>query len=899
MRNLNRAITVIIALCLCLAARAMTHLNASNGLSGGSVFAILKDSYGLMWFATSNGLNCYNGLYFKTYVVNRKRSMNAARDVVQTADGTIYAGIEGGLYTPDMEHQGLLRQVTKELKEDIHTLATHGNTLFVGTESGLYIVEKEKIIRHILPSRDRMSTGNNVTDLLVDGDALWVLTVDDIYRYDQKTQKTTCLGLRKQMTLGSDLRVMALEKGRRMFIGGYNDGLFSMDMKTHRLTPYKDVGSGVITSMQVEKGKLYVATDGAGVSIVALATDSVVKVYNTHNGLTDNSVYSFLRTPAGNNWFGYYRRGISQENVSRDVFRHYATKGFSTRGMNVRSFWIDGQRIVIGTRSGLYYYDGTTPHYFSPAQLSGGSIITSIVKYGGKYYFSTFDHGVYRLDPTTLQVERFTGEPLLRSASFGKLAISPAGELWMAGNAGVFIYNCNTERLTRFDQHNSQLYDAYANSLLFDRQGRCWIGTHKGICVYNPVDGVLRATGFPKGFNSKQREPHFILGPQNDIISYSAEGLYHMDEGLTDYGEIKGNGVLGDAMINVVVCDTLRKQFWVGTEHGLFRFDSAFRQYRKYGAAYGMTSTEFSTSAAFIDSHRRLWIGTMDGLLYTDLDKMDKKLMPPATILLADITIGGQSISDKTAMAMLRQRELTLDYLWGTEELTFRPALLNFIDQHDMYYEYRIGKEGEWQTIRNGEKAATNDFTLGINHLYVRIAGTRNITEYTVYVKPSAWFVIQLLVGITLIVVLVIYYRNRKELARVREDLAEEQAKYRRVRMSDEESATLFARLKEHVEKNKSYLDPDLKLTELATALECSTARLSQLLNIYAQQNYYDFINAYRLEEFKRRLNDPKYAQYTIVALSEMCGFKKSSFFAAFKKMEGMTPSEYVRKVKK
>ena len=73
---------------------------------------------------------------------------------------------------------------------------------------------------------------------------------------------------------------------------------------------------------------------------------------------------------------------------------------------------------------------------------------------------------------------------------------------------------------------------------------------------------------------------------------------------------------------------------------------------------------------------------------------------------------------------------------------------------------------------------------------------------------------------------------------------------------------------------------------------------MSQLLNIYAEQNYYDFINRYRLEEFKQRLNDPKYSNYTLVALSEMCGFKKSSFFSTFKKMEGCTPAEYVEKKK-
>ena len=131
----------------------------------------------------------------------------------------------------------------------------------------------------------------------------------------------------------------------------------------------------------------------------------------------------------------------------------------------------------------------------------------------------------------------------------------------------------------------------------------------------------------------------------------------------------------------------------------------------------------------------------------------------------------------------------------------------------------------------------------------------------------------------------------------MKEDLSEEVEKYKRVRTDEEESRNLFNRLKSYVEKNKVYLDDGLKMSDLASAMECSTVKMSQLLNMYCQQNYYDFINRYRLEEFKSRLQDPKYDNYTLVALSEMCGFKKSSFFSTFKKMEGMTPSEYLKKI--
>ena len=65
---------------------------------------------------------------------------------------------------------------------------------------------------------------------------------------------------------------------------------------------------------------------------------------------------------------------------------------------------------------------------------------------------------------------------------------------------------------------------------------------------------------------------------------------------------------------------------------------------------------------------------------------------------------------------------------------------------------------------------------------------------------------------------------------------------------------------------------------------------------MYLGENYYEFINRYRLERFKQMIADGEYKRFTLTALSEQCGFKKSSFFSTFRKVEGMTPTEYLRR---
>ncbi|MEL6193742.1 MAG: helix-turn-helix domain-containing protein, partial [Bacteroidota bacterium] len=60
------------------------------------------------------------------------------------------------------------------------------------------------------------------------------------------------------------------------------------------------------------------------------------------------------------------------------------------------------------------------------------------------------------------------------------------------------------------------------------------------------------------------------------------------------------------------------------------------------------------------------------------------------------------------------------------------------------------------------------------------------------------------------------------------------------------------------------------------------------------EQNFSDYVNAYRVEEVIRLLNHPDFASYSFLALGLEAGFNsKSTFFSVFKKMTGKTPSEY------
>jgi AraC-like DNA-binding protein len=85
-----------------------------------------------------------------------------------------------------------------------------------------------------------------------------------------------------------------------------------------------------------------------------------------------------------------------------------------------------------------------------------------------------------------------------------------------------------------------------------------------------------------------------------------------------------------------------------------------------------------------------------------------------------------------------------------------------------------------------------------------------------------------------------------------------------------------------------------LTLAELALALSTTPHNLSEVINTRTGQNFYDFVNGYRVDEVKERLRDPNADHLTLLAIGLEAGFNsKSSFNAVFKKHTSMTPSEY------
>jgi AraC-like DNA-binding protein len=115
-------------------------------------------------------------------------------------------------------------------------------------------------------------------------------------------------------------------------------------------------------------------------------------------------------------------------------------------------------------------------------------------------------------------------------------------------------------------------------------------------------------------------------------------------------------------------------------------------------------------------------------------------------------------------------------------------------------------------------------------------------------------------------------------------------------RVSDTRMAELNEKLKTLIQSEKIYLENDLSLPKLAKKLDATSNETSFLINEMYQDNFYNFINKYRIEEAKTLLLSEKYSQLNILGIAFESGFNsKTTFNTTFKKYIGLSPTEFVK----
>lgn len=125
---------------------------------------------------------------------------------------------------------------------------------------------------------------------------------------------------------------------------------------------------------------------------------------------------------------------------------------------------------------------------------------------------------------------------------------------------------------------------------------------------------------------------------------------------------------------------------------------------------------------------------------------------------------------------------------------------------------------------------------------------------------------------------------------------SEDEQKYVNSNLTEAQAQAYLQQIEAYMLQEKPYLEPRITIGELAQRLQIPVNDLSQIINEQLEQNFYDFINSYRVEAFKELLSQPDSEQFTLLSLGLEAGFNsKSTFNAIVKKFTGLTPSQYAR----
>jgi len=127
----------------------------------------------------------------------------------------------------------------------------------------------------------------------------------------------------------------------------------------------------------------------------------------------------------------------------------------------------------------------------------------------------------------------------------------------------------------------------------------------------------------------------------------------------------------------------------------------------------------------------------------------------------------------------------------------------------------------------------------------------------------------------------------------------QEKIKYGKSQLTKEESEVYLKKLLSYMKTEKPFLTPSLTIGMIAEKISVSSKILSQVINENLHQNFFDFVNSYRIEEAKEILTEPGNKKTILEILYEVGFNSKSVFNTAFKNHTGITPTQYKRQLQK
>lgn len=895
-------------------------LTMDDGLSNFVVTSFFKDSRGFMWIGTDNCLDRFDGVTIRHFPfhqgdINRKR----VKSIIESADNQLYAGNGMGLWRVNEQARQMEQVFANEIDCEVHVLYREAgeSVLYVGSEKGLFWWEPDNQLQFLPLDKNVLSQTNAVTGITSDKEGLlWLATKNGLVRLDPRNLQTKVFYNGATSSFHKITRIATT-----LYMGTSNSGVHTFSIDSQKFGKTVGLGSDIITDLSSDTiDRLYVATDGNGVHFISHSGQQIIQSlrYNPRqqDGIRSNSVYSLLVDKDGIVWIGFYQAGVDYSLFQNRLFTTYSFPPFfDSAGLPVRSFFIRNNEKLIGTREGLYYINEqqNLVANFTRNDLRS-NLVLSLHYYHGEYYIGTYGGGASVLNPANRKVRPFQAGLVFEKGHVFHFEEDRDGNLWMATSGGVVRYSKRNNELTVYDSSNSPLPGGNVFYIFFDSTGKGWIATEKGLYIYDPVTKAIHADKFPTGFFNKEIIKLIYEDTANRLFFCPDKGnIWVSDLHMREFSPLgMTNRFQGRIFLSVI--EDARQTYWFGSDNGLISMQADEDAYHSFGFMDGIPDPVFNTDAAYRDEEGRLWFGNAKGLLYVDPEQVNTAKQQFYPIQFTGLLVNGEEASSELMRSLTGKKTVRLSYLQNN--ITFQFVNLVYSQPSTLVYEYKLeGHDAEWKLLSGGQHEVRYSNLNAGNYVFkVRAEGNKE-SEAVLNVHIQSFFTLTFWL-IALVVAVVLYffasqlYRLYKRLMNKVISLSSgssaaaaerNEEKYKNLKLGDDECKLLYANVEQLMAVAKPFINPELKLADLASALNVSSSVLSYFFNQYLNKSYYDFVNEYRIGEFKRIVNDTAdISRYTLSALAEQCGFSsRASFFRSFKKLTGITPNEFIRSVGK
>lgn len=752
------------------------HIGLTDGLDNMRVFSILQDRDDVMWIATKNGVNRYNGSVMKAYQLSSDR-------IYSNAAGRIFSLRQDGNVLYAYDNKGNIYRYNSALDHFDHVVSLSKwfrgylklNDLYIDRQHRLWLATRNGLYRY---AHGRMTLAGPTQEVNVisadNHDRLFIATASVVLM--QSGQKWKALagleGIEAQ-SLYFDasshwLWVGTLVQGIRVYSPG--------DHHAVNLSTKPQIQHPVRAITPLGKTTMLVGVDGEGVYAFDRRGQQGRLLFNvsddTRNALSGNGIYTIAVDRQHNIWVGSYTGGVDMAMprwAGYQLFRHEYRESNSLidNGVNAVCATADGT-LWFGTNLGLSAYHPASGRWTH--SLRGRVVLALCPSDDGGVWAGTYGNGVFSVSATgTAKAAYARSLGNLSSECITSLACDHLGRLWVGAIDGAL----------------SCIVDGKAHQLpirevecLKAVGGKMAVGTTAGFCV---VD--ISSWRFERYFNPGDFGDKDICCFINSIIADGSHafwlgtdggGIYHYDTRTRKYWQISTRQGLPSNSVTGV-CQGTKGLLMVSTDRGLCTFDGRTRRARQLSTYEGLDQ-EYNRMACWQMPNGLLLFGGNDGgvLLSPDavLPSHYSAQLRVTSILPLDTKQAGNSDVRRRIFDMLREGKVSLPYAQNSFTVDFE--CINYRFQHDIRYEYFLeGYDKQWIAMQRLQSLRYTNVPSGSYTLHIRALSRtdgRVIDAKDIpLVIQRPWWNSYLAWGVYLLIVLSIvyllwrWYRDRLE----------------------------------------------------------------------------------------------------------------------------------------